>query len=152
MGGDDGPEGMTLNGADPIGNASMGIIFVNLANGSGGSVEIHMGWELYYDVDADAEGEYALSYVGDDEDSDTFPFNTTFCAYTEDSSDEGYTIVSAVVNGTTVTEIDGSMVYDSHCLTMAPYEMLPPFTVTWGLLSSDSDGDGVNDDDDAFPI
>ena len=150
-GGDDGPEGMTLNGADPIGNASMGIIFVNLANGSGGSVEIHMGWELYYDVDADAEGEYALSYVGDDEDSDTFPFNTTFCAYTEDSSDEGYTIVSAVVNGTTVTEIDGSMVYDSHCLTMAPYEMLPPFTVTWGLLSSDSDGDGVNDDDDAFP-
>jgi hypothetical protein len=151
----DAPDDLLLNGLAPWSNETMGLLFVDLANDSGGSVQMVLGWTMHYDPGADAAGNHALSYAGedatggdgDDEGGDElFPFETTMCAYTQA---DGYHLVYAEINGTVVSEITGAELYLSHCWTLAPWEEVTSFTVTWGQI--DSDGDGVGDLDDAFP-
>ena len=154
-GGPDAPDDLLLNGVAASYNTTVGLLFVNLANDSMGSPQMVVGWTLHYDTGADTDGNYALSYAGEDDDEgdgddeggdDVFPFETILCAYTQA---DGYHLVYAEINGTVISEITGTDLYLSHCWTLVPGEETSPFTVTWGQI--DSDGDGVGDLDDAFP-
>ena len=109
---------------------------------------IHWSWIGQFNVSTDADGELALYYPGSGEDSDPEQVDATLCAWLPEAEDQSmmWEIVSFTYDGTEV-----GLEEEGGCTQIGQGEYFEDLEIVYGMVSMDSDGDGVDDRMDRFP-
>ena len=152
-----GPDGLLSDGQDPTYMSPPEVWFDGLTSDSFQDPVMVSEWSMEFEDLSPGDTTYELSFVGDEssgddgsdddaDDDDGSNYSSEVCAIS--GLPDLYDITSAVVNGTGVA-LDPI----TTCFEFPWNEPMPPFTITWTLNpTADTDGDGVHDEMDAFPL
>ena len=135
----------TVNDLDPW-CTEMWADLENLDSGSEGEPVLINGFDLYYNVSADENGQMTIIYPGDEPgEEEGLEHNASLCGWAYEHT--GFEIVSFAYNGTALSE--GGFEPGSQCFTLEQGEIIAAIEIVFAAI--DSDGDGYNDFDDRFP-